>query len=142
MCFLMIYSTVNHQKLPFSDPNHPPLWWRNTWMVPYQVQDSSLEYFFGDFEVWKTNCTCTASTTNQCASVFIQEHCKRQDLWTIFFIIISVNLECGAETAENTTFISQAAKTTFNSEEQTCTYKICSANPNVARIRFDFTVSA
>ena len=30
----MIYSTVNHQKLPFSDPTHPPLWWRNTWMVP------------------------------------------------------------------------------------------------------------
>ena len=28
----MIYSTVNHQKLPFSDPTHPPLWWRNTWM--------------------------------------------------------------------------------------------------------------
>ena len=22
---LMIYSTVNHQKLPFSDPTHPPL---------------------------------------------------------------------------------------------------------------------
>ena len=31
---LMIYGTVNHQKLPFSDPTHPPLWWRNTWMVP------------------------------------------------------------------------------------------------------------
>ena len=31
---LMIYSTVNHQKLPFSDPTHPPLWWRNTWMLP------------------------------------------------------------------------------------------------------------
>ena len=31
---LMIYSTVNHQKLPFSDPTHPPLWWHNTWMVP------------------------------------------------------------------------------------------------------------
>ena len=31
---LMIYSTVNHQKLSFSDPTHPPLWWRNTWMVP------------------------------------------------------------------------------------------------------------
>ena len=66
----------------------------------------------------------------------------KQDLWTIFFIIILVNLECGAETAENTTFISQAAKTTFNSEDQTCTYKICSTNPNVVRIRFDFTVSA
>ena len=33
----MIYSTVNHQELPFSDPTHPPLWWRNIWMVPYQV---------------------------------------------------------------------------------------------------------
>ena len=33
---LMIYRTVNHQKLPFSDPTHPPLWWRNTWMVPNQ----------------------------------------------------------------------------------------------------------
>ena len=32
--FLMIYSTVNHQRLPFSDPTHPPLWWRNTWMPP------------------------------------------------------------------------------------------------------------
>ena len=30
----MIYSTLNHQKLPFSDPTHPPLWWRNTWMLP------------------------------------------------------------------------------------------------------------
>ena len=30
----MIYSPVNHQKLPFSDPTHPPLWWRNTWMPP------------------------------------------------------------------------------------------------------------
>ena len=33
----MIYSTVNHQKLPFSNPTHPPLWWRNTWMVPTQI---------------------------------------------------------------------------------------------------------
>ena len=30
----MIYSTVNHQELPFSDPTHRPLWWRNTWMPP------------------------------------------------------------------------------------------------------------
>ena len=34
---LMIYSTINHQKLPFSDPTHPPLWWRNTWMAPNQT---------------------------------------------------------------------------------------------------------
>ena len=34
---LMIYSTVNHEKLPYSDPNHPPLWWCNTWMVPNLV---------------------------------------------------------------------------------------------------------
>ena len=27
---LMVYSTVNHQKLPFSDLTHPLLWWRNT----------------------------------------------------------------------------------------------------------------
>ena len=33
----MMYSTLNHQKLPFSDPTHPPLWWRNTWMVPDQT---------------------------------------------------------------------------------------------------------
>ena len=33
---LMIYSTVNHQKLTFSNPTHPPLWWRNTWMVPFK----------------------------------------------------------------------------------------------------------
>ena len=26
--FLKIYSTANHQKLPLSDPTHPPLWWR------------------------------------------------------------------------------------------------------------------
>ena len=31
------YSTVNHQKFPFSDPTHPPLWWRNTWMLPKLV---------------------------------------------------------------------------------------------------------
>ena len=30
-----INSTVNQLKLPFSDPTHPPLCWRNTWMVPY-----------------------------------------------------------------------------------------------------------
>ena len=33
----MINSNVNHQKLPFSDPTHPPLWWRNTWMPPYSM---------------------------------------------------------------------------------------------------------
>ena len=31
--FSMIYSTVNHQKLPLSNPTHPPLWRRNTWMI-------------------------------------------------------------------------------------------------------------
>ena len=34
---LMIYSKVNHQKLTFSDPTHPLLWWLNTWMVPSAV---------------------------------------------------------------------------------------------------------
>ena len=38
----MIYSTVNHQELPFSDPTHPPLWWRNTWMVPYVLNHPSV----------------------------------------------------------------------------------------------------
>ena len=33
----MIYSTINHQELPFSDQTHPPLWWRNAWMVPNQI---------------------------------------------------------------------------------------------------------
>ena len=42
LTILMIYSTVNHQKLPFSDPTHPPLWWRNTWMVPLQNLHSTL----------------------------------------------------------------------------------------------------
>ena len=41
----MIYSTVNHQELPFSDPTHPPLWWRNTWMVPYQIYLCWSRYF-------------------------------------------------------------------------------------------------
>ena len=31
---ISINSTVNQGKLPFSDPTHPPLCWRNTWMVP------------------------------------------------------------------------------------------------------------
>ena len=30
---LIIYSTVNHKKLQFTDTTDPPLWWRNTWMV-------------------------------------------------------------------------------------------------------------
>ena len=32
--YVSINSTVNQQKLPFSDPTHPLLCWRNTWMVP------------------------------------------------------------------------------------------------------------
>ena len=35
--YVSINSNVNQQKLPFSDPTHPPLCWRNTWMVPYQI---------------------------------------------------------------------------------------------------------
>ena len=38
---LMIYSTVNHQKLPLSDPTHPLLWWHNTWMVPKRLNEFS-----------------------------------------------------------------------------------------------------
>ena len=33
--YVSINSTVNQQKLPFSDPTHPLLCWRNTWMVPW-----------------------------------------------------------------------------------------------------------
>ena len=31
--YVSINSTVNQQKLTFSEPTHPPLCWRNTWMV-------------------------------------------------------------------------------------------------------------
>ena len=31
--YFSINSTVNQQKLTFSDPTHPTLYWRNTWMV-------------------------------------------------------------------------------------------------------------
>ena len=41
---LMIYTTVNHQKLPISNPTHPPLWWRNTWMVPCGKNDFFREF--------------------------------------------------------------------------------------------------
>ena len=26
-----------HQTWSFGHPTHPPLWWRNTWMVPYLI---------------------------------------------------------------------------------------------------------
>ena len=43
----MIYSsTVNHQKLQFSDPTHPPIWWRNTWTVPYKAALPKLHTHF------------------------------------------------------------------------------------------------
>ena len=32
--YVSINSTVNQQKLPFSDPTYPLLCWRNNWMVP------------------------------------------------------------------------------------------------------------
>ena len=35
-------TTVNYQELPFFDPTHPPLWWRNTWMVPKPIWQSDL----------------------------------------------------------------------------------------------------
>ena len=35
--FLMIYSTVNHQRVRWVGLNKSKTWWRNTWMVPYLV---------------------------------------------------------------------------------------------------------
>ena len=32
--FLMIYSTVNHQRVGWVGLKKPKTWWRNTWMVP------------------------------------------------------------------------------------------------------------
>ena len=33
--FLMIYSTVNHQRVGWVGLKKSKTWWRNTWMVPY-----------------------------------------------------------------------------------------------------------
>ena len=37
--YVSINRTVNQQKMPFSDPTHPPLCWRNTWMIPIGYWD-------------------------------------------------------------------------------------------------------
>ena len=34
--FLMIYSTVNHQRVGWVGLKKSKTWWRNTWMPPYQ----------------------------------------------------------------------------------------------------------
>ena len=35
--FLMIYSTVNHQRVGWVGLKKSKTWWRNTWMPPYRV---------------------------------------------------------------------------------------------------------
>ena len=45
--YVSINSTVNQQKLPFSDPTHPTLCWRNTWMVP------NCKFHHFDTKSWK-----------------------------------------------------------------------------------------
>ena len=57
-------STVNQQKLPFSDPTHPSLSWRKSWMVQkstrvdFRCNHSILPYIFFIFNsIWKLwNC--------------------------------------------------------------------------------------
>ena len=50
-----------------------------------------------------------------------------------------MTLACGGSSAENTTYLELAATTTPPSTS--CEYKLCGANANVCRIRFDFEVS-
>ena len=50
-CF-WLFCTVNHQELPFSGPTHPPLWWRNTWLVPY-VSSQYLISLLNSQYIWK-----------------------------------------------------------------------------------------
>ena len=42
---------------------------------------------------------------------------------------------------ENSTYLTLSSTNTFNSDDQTCIYTICSMSPKICRIRFDFTVS-
>jgi len=49
-----------------------------------------------------------------------------------------VTLACGGSSAENATYLELAATTTPPSTS--CEYKLCGANANVCRIRFDFEV--
>ena len=57
-----------------------------------------------------------------------------------FGLYISVDLECGGKSLENSTYLTLSSKNTFNSDDQTCIYTICSMSPKICRIRFDFTV--
>ena len=50
-----------------------------------------------------------------------------------------MTLACGGSSAENATYLELAATTTPPSTS--CEYKLCGANANVCRIRFDFEVS-
>ena len=54
-------------------------------------------------------------------------------------IILLVSLACGSQSAENSTYIRQEAKSKFVSTDQTCAYSICQTNKKVCRIKFDFT---
>ena len=70
-------------------------------------------------------------------------HPSLLDSWVFLiiktFYFISVTLACGGSSAENTTYLELAATTTPPSTN--CEYKLCGANANVCRIRFDFEVS-
>ena len=50
-----------------------------------------------------------------------------------------MTLACGGSSAENSTYLELAATTTPPSTN--CEYKLCGANANICRIRFDFEVS-
>ena len=50
-----------------------------------------------------------------------------------------MTLACGGSSAENSTYLELAATTT--PPNTNCEYKLCGANANVCRIRFDFEVS-
>ena len=54
-------------------------------------------------------------------------------------LTISVILSCGGSSAENCSYIVQAATTTIS---PSCAYTICPKSNNICRIRYDFTVSA
>ena len=54
----MIYSTLNHQELPFSDPTHPPLWWRNTWMLPKIKRIFVTKIVFVTNNIWFNSLGC------------------------------------------------------------------------------------
>ena len=58
----------------------------------------------------------------------------------IFSLPISVDLDCGGKSMENSTYLTLSSTNTFNSDDQSCIYTICSMSPKICRIRFDFTV--